>query len=87
MENQSIPLTLNQGLTLLDKLEAKLKPAERKARAAYFEQAREFAQRASLTGGIAARDFGTSKSFPQGVPRSHPRVDLEIPAGRAFVPD
>jgi len=82
--NQSTPLTLTQGLALLDKLEAKLRPSDRKARALYFEQARIYARRLAAGGGMSADNF-RGKSFPTGVPSSHPRVDLEIRKGDAFI--
>jgi hypothetical protein len=83
--NQPMPLTLTQGLYLLDTLEAKLTPTDRRARAPFFEQARMFARRAASGGGISAANFPNSMSFPtRNQPASFPRVDLEIRAGHAF---
>jgi RHS repeat-associated protein len=84
--NQSSPLTLSQGLSLLEALVLKLNPTERRERLVAIEQAKLFARRISVVGGISARDF-RPKSFPNGVGRNKPRIDLEIRAGRAFVPN
>jgi len=81
---QASPLTLTQGLALLNGLEVSLRPRDRKARAAFFEQARIFARRLASSGGISAANF-PGRSFPtRNQPSSFPRVDLEIITGRAF---
>lgn len=83
--SQGTPLSLSQGLVLLRTLENKLKPKDRKARAAFFDQAEIYARRLAVGGGISAVNFGTSKSFPtRNQPASSPRVDLEINRGHAF---
>lgn len=84
--NQPTPLTLTQGLALLDQLEMSLRPRDRRARASFFEQARIYARRLAAAGGISAANFGGSKSFPtRNQPSSYPRVDLEINRGHAFI--
>lgn len=85
--SQSTPLTLTQGLNLLDELERSLSRRELRAREQALIEARLFARRVGLTGGISSADFPTNKSFPRGVRRNGERVDLEVRAGRAFVPD
>ena len=79
--SQSMPLTLAQGLLLLETLELKLKPKDRRAREAAFEMARVWATRAASSGGASAP---VSKSFPGG---GNPiRVDVEVKKGIAFLP-
>jgi len=82
--SQATPLTLSQGLLLLDKLEAKLKPKDRRARATGFEMARVFATRAAAAGGITVAGPDIKRSFPPG---NAIRVDVEIRKGTAFIPN
>ena len=79
------PLTLKQGIALLDTLEGKLTRKERADRSIAFEMARIFSRRLAASGGISASNFGGSKSFPTRNQSSRsPRIDLEINAGHAF---
>ncbi len=79
---QGHPLTLTEGLRLLDKLENKLSPKDRRARASGFLQARAFATRAASVGGVTVTRGRISETFPRG----HTiRVDLEVIAGTAFI--
>jgi hypothetical protein len=67
---------------MLDDLEALLTASEKRAREEAFSQARTFVQRVPRPG-LAA---GTKKSFPRNNP-GDVRVDIEVQAGLACVPD
>lgn len=76
---QDRPLTLNEGLTLLDKLKAKLPNKELLLRQTAFDKAKEFIEQAGENGGIDAQ---VSKTFR--VTRDI-RVDIEVIKGTAFL--
>jgi hypothetical protein len=76
---QTKPLSLTKGLELVDILEAKLEPKDRKRRKIAFEKCRQFIINASENGGYP----GKSKSFLAQAP--HERVDIEVHLGIAFV--
>jgi hypothetical protein len=73
-------LTLSQGLEKLALLEAKLTPKEGAARNLGVQQARRFMMNAAAHGGVGP----TKVSFPK---RNPIRIDVEVLAGMAFVPD
>src|SRR5260370_32567867 len=74
--------TVADVLRILDELEAKLTPAEKKYREEAFGQARAFVRNVPAPG-LSAR---TSKSFPRNT-AGDIRVDIEVIAGLACVPD
>jgi len=78
------PLTLSNGLQLLDNLEASLTPKQRRERLVGFELARIFATRAAGAGGLTITTGVFKRSFPNGATK---RVDLDIFKGTAFIPD
>jgi hypothetical protein len=67
---------------MLDELEARLNRSERLAREEAFRQARNYVRNVPSPGLPAV----TKKSFPRNN-RSDIRVDLEVQAGLACVPD
>ena len=65
-----------------------LKAGERKARAEAFTQAGAAIHRAGRVGGVPADNrYPWGKSYPQPARKDGRRVDVEVWAGRAFVPD
>lgn len=68
---------------MVEQLELKLTPSERRDRTSGFEELREFIRRAAAIGGTA---MARPKSFPFNKTRDI-RVDLEIIKGLAAVPD
>jgi len=82
--NQSTPLTLSDGLQLLDTLYNRLSPKDRRARADAYELARLFARRIAIAGGVTVEGLKFERNFPPG---REVRIDLEVRKGRAFVPD
>jgi hypothetical protein len=78
------PPTESEVLAMLDELEQKLSPAEQQERASAFREAREFVRRSARAGGITAP---VSKSFPRKPLKGGIRVDFEVIAGQACVPD
>src|SRR5258708_1637799 len=81
---QEFPPTESAVLAMLDELKNKLTPAEQQARAGAFREARQFVRRAALAGGVTAP---ISKSFPRQPLKGGVRVDFEVIAGQACVPD
>lgn len=77
---QHMPLTVSEGIVKLERLAAKLTPAERDKRALGLRQARRFLMNAAQGGGVGP----TKASFPPGTPI---RIDIEVLSGIAFVPD
>jgi hypothetical protein len=76
------PPTVSDVLGKLDELEDHLTLSERRAREEAFKQAREYVRRVPRPG-LGA---GTKKTFPRNN-RGHVRVDIEVQAGLACVPD
>jgi hypothetical protein len=70
---------------MLERLKQKLTPKQLKQRERAFEQAARFVERAAANGGCRAPI--PSKSWPTPPLPGGERVDLEIHAGIAFVPD
>jgi hypothetical protein len=79
---QEDPPTVSAVLRMIDSLEALLTPAEKRQREEALRQAREFVQKVPPPG----LDAGTRKSFPRRN-RGNIRVDIEVIAGMACVPD
>lgn len=80
---QITPLTLSQGLALLDALTAKLTLNEATERSYGLAKAREFMIKKAAEGGACPPDYGNwvtpgTKDI---------RIDIEIHAGTAFIPD
>jgi hypothetical protein len=69
---------------LLDRLEAKLTPSERRVREEGFRQAREFVRTRPAEGGL---DAPVEKSFPRRKLQGGIRVDLVVITGSACVAD
>jgi hypothetical protein len=80
---RATPPTLSDVIGLIDRLEARLTPKERRIREKGFAQLRRVVEQAAKAGGIWARSI---RSFPQP-PLGDIRVDLEVITGRACVPD
>lgn len=76
-------LTGTEGSGLLTQLETALSPGDRRDRSASFDRARLFILRAVRAGGVEAHYI---RSFPVPGDRDGRRIDIEIQAGRAFVP-
>jgi hypothetical protein len=74
--------TVSDVLRMLENLEGQLTPSEKRAREEGFRQARVFV-RGVPRPGLSA---GTKKSFPRANP-GNIRVDIEVQAGLACVPD
>lgn len=87
---QPKPLTLSEGLTLLNALRMKLYPAELSARVDYFAQAETWIRTAAANGGVCASDVKPPPFGPNPAIADHAskgiRVDVVINAGEAFVP-
>jgi hypothetical protein len=79
---QHSPPTVRDVLRMLDELEGKLTRSEKRDREEAFRQAREFVRRVPPCGLAAV----TKRSFPRNN-RGQIRVDLEVRAGLACVPD
>ncbi len=80
---RATPPRFSEVMRLIDRLEARLTPRERKIREKGFAQLRRAVEQAVRAGGIWARCI---RSFPQP-PLGDIRVDLEVITGRACVPD
>jgi hypothetical protein len=80
---QATPPTLSDVLRLIDRLEARLTPKEKRIREKGFAQLRRAVEKAAKTGGFWAE---RPRSFPKP-PERDIRVDLEIITGRAAIPD
>lgn len=84
---QGEPLPAPRGHELLTELEEKLSESDRRRREAPFRQAHDFVRRAAESGGVEATDRPIKKSFfVRPIDGSNDRVDVEVLAGRAFVP-
>jgi hypothetical protein len=68
---------------LIDRLEARLTPKDRRSREKGFAELRRAVEQAAEAGGLWARCI---RSFPQPL-LGQIRVDLEVITGRACVPD
>ena len=78
--DQTRPVSVSEGLAMVNNLEASLPKRERKIRAEAFRQARTFIERAGKAGGARkGRSFRVRGT-------SHERVDVEILRGVNFVP-
>jgi hypothetical protein len=80
---QATPPTLSEILRLIDRLEARLTPKEKRIREKGFAQLRRTVEHAARTGGIWGRCL---RSYPQPA-TGEIRVDLEVLKGRVCVPD
>lgn len=79
------PLPASQAHALLKALYEDLSPAERRDREAAFADAHEYIDRGAKAGGVTAP---TKKTFvPRNARRGQLRVDIEVLAGLAFVPE
>ena len=78
------PPTMSMVLGYIDELEGKLTESEREERELGFRQIREHVRRLAAAGGMDAPHL---PSFPKPPLKGGIRVDLEILAGRACVPD
>jgi hypothetical protein len=80
---QDTPITAVDALAGLDSLESGLSKKDRELRKGEFEKARKFIRDSERSGGVDAQ---VSKSFHvKGT--AHERVDIEVIAGKAFVPE
>lgn len=85
LSEQNTPLTLSQGIDLINRLELSLKPKERSTRELALEQAGKYMAKAAKAEGV---DAPVRQSFPK--PRKEKgdiRIDIEVITGLAFVPD
>ena len=79
--SKETPLTVGEGLALLNQLVEMLTPTEREERRTAIERQRNKMRRISQYGGV---------DHPQGwsePPHAERRIDVEVKYGRAFVPD
>jgi RHS repeat-associated protein len=81
--DKTTPLTVSEGLSMVDELESKLSKSERKLRQSELEKVRNFIKNAGEAGGV---DAPVSKTF-QVKGTKHERIDIEVNSGTAFVPD
>lgn len=79
--SQDKPLTLEEGLILLEKLKEKLPNKELLLRQTAFDKAKDFIEQAGENGGIDAQ---VSKTFRVKGTRDI-RVDIEVIKGTAFL--
>ncbi len=79
------PVTDQDGLSFLDKIEARCNESQKAQRKQAFARARNFVKRASEQGGVGPesqpRSFQDSKRTVKNA-----RVDIEIGSGLTFVP-
>lgn len=80
---RATPPTFSDIMGLIDRLEARLTPKDRRIREKGFAQLRRAVEQATGAGGLWARCI---RSFPQPL-LGQIRVDLEVITGRACVPD
>jgi len=80
--SQATASLASQAHCLLNALCEDLSPVERRDREAAFAKAHEYIDRGAKVGGVTP----TKKTFPPNARRGQPRVDIEVLAGRAFVP-
>ena len=82
------PLPASQAHALLKALYEDLSPAERRDREATFADAHEYIDRAAKAGGVSADPLTIKKTYtPRNARRRQLRVDIEVLAGLAFVPE
>jgi hypothetical protein len=81
--SRQTPPSESEMMEMIQRLEAKLTPAELRHRETGFEELRKFIQRAAAKGGTS---IARPKSFPFQVVKGI-RVDLEIMKGMAAVPE
>lgn len=79
--SQDTPLTRVEALNMLQALEYKLSPSEKKLRASSFDKARKFINNSATKSGVDAQVHKTFKV--KGTKDS--RIDIEIITGKAFV--
>ena len=81
---QDLPLTITEGIALLDSLQSRLNKKDAQVRSDGFAKCRNFIDLAYKNGGINISDMGKPliKSFPKNFTE---RLDLEIHLGIAFV--
>jgi hypothetical protein len=81
--SQDKPITLQEGVNLLDVLKNKLDVSDRNLRLDAFERCKTFMEHLHSQGGWNVKKAGKpfKKSFPVQGPE---RVDLEIQSGEAF---
>jgi len=84
---QDQPLTATDARKLLQTLEAKLTPTELAERRVAFRKARKFIADAETAGGVIIDGRPISKTWSDPGRLRSIRVDIEIWAGAAFVPD
>jgi hypothetical protein len=78
-----VPLRADDGRRLLNALRGKLRPPEVRLRRKCFLEAHRFIGRVSMVGGLDASYIRSFTVPGDGFGR---RVDVEVRAGRAFVP-
>jgi hypothetical protein len=83
---ESRPPTVTQVLAIVDLLEGKLTPKQKRDRAEPFADVRRYVQKAGRAGGLWAHPRPHRKSFPKRG-SADIRVDLDVLRGRACVPD
>lgn len=84
---RSSPLPAPTARDMLSELKMELSSSERKKREQGFEQATKAVDRAEQQNGVPSDDeYPWSKSFPMPPRHDARRVDLEVWAGKAFVP-
>ena len=82
---QPLPPTQSDGQRMVDQLEEKLTPKERRDREEALGKARQFIDRVARAGGISAP---SRQTFPRVQKEGlQIRVDIEVVAGRAFIED
>jgi hypothetical protein len=85
---QDVEVRASHGHAMLRELHGKLSPRDQEPRKEAFDQAHEGVAKAAAIGGIPQdRRYPASKSYPQPPRRDHKRVDVEVWAGKALVPD
>ena len=82
---QRAPLTAAEARMLLQRLRARLTPAQRALRDEAFVAARRYIDQMEARGGVEAYPKDISKSFAV-FESDDARVDIEVKKGRAFVP-
>ncbi len=81
---QDIPVTDQQGLDFLDKIERKCNESQKRERKQAFIKAKNFVERASELGGVDAYLTRSFKDRKRSV--SNARVDIEVHDGLTFIP-
>ncbi|MFK7971632.1 MAG: hypothetical protein AB8F95_14800 [Bacteroidia bacterium] len=80
---QSLPVTQEEGLAILSELTKTLSKREKGDRKTSLLKASRFIERAGKAGGV---DAPVSKTFLEPHSKEN-RIDIEVIAGRAFIPD